>query len=217
MWPLPRISDESISCVFTPRSISISYLKLQKNKIILAAYQRTDFLHGELEHTLMCNPTKIQQIVRTFIAQNNAHAPVNIALCGPSIDEKITAKKRVIDNAQYTSYLYTQDDKSFYYTTTINPALIMQYQLMAIATQIQLLTITTPFIAQLKLYQTIHGTAFRHTQLAHDLCTHNHRIESIFTDDIITRMIHILPNVTFALANERCFLLSSLGLFYLRR
>ncbi len=151
------------------------------------------------------------------MAHHNADTPVNIALCGPSIHEKITAKKTVIDKAQHTSYLYTQDDKSIYYTTTINPALLMQYQLMAIASHIQLLTITTPFIAQLKLYQTVHGTAFRHAQLAHDLRIHNHRIEDIFTDNIIPRMMQLSPNVTFDLANERYFLLSSLGLFYLRR
>jgi len=217
MWPLPKISNESISCIFTPRSLSFSYLILKKDRALLKAYSRIMFSHAELENTVICNFTKIKTMMYNFITQHNYHAQVNIALCGPSIKEKITAKKATIGTAQHASYLYTHDDKSVYYTATINPALLMQYKLMSIAAQINVFTITTPFIAHLKLYQVIHGNAFRHTQLAYDLRTHNHRIETVFTNDMLARMVDISSNVTLDLANERPFLLPSLGLFYLRR
>lgn len=184
----------------------------------MRAYQRIPFSNAQLEQSIVCNPTHIKQTLHHFISRNNARdATVHFALRGPRIVETITNKKSTIDSADYTSYLYTLDDKSFYYTVSINQALLMQYQLLTMEQYLHLATITTPFIAHLKLYQNMQGTLFAHTQLAHDLRLHNHRIEALFDDIDITTMIDIAKNVSIDVVKEFSFLVSSLGLLYLRR
>jgi len=218
MWPIPRIVDESIACIFTPRYISISYLAPTQAGVYLKAYTRIPFISAELEHSIICNSTYIKKSINTFLKKHNAqHATAHFALCGPTIREKVTNKKTSISAADHSSYLYKLDGKEFHYTVSINQAVVMQYQLLAMATGLYLDTITTPFIAQLKLYQTLHGSSFAYTQLAQDLRLHHHRIENIFDDDVIARTLSMPKNLILNLANERSFLLSSLGIFYLRR
>jgi len=218
MWPLPKVSNESITCICTPQAISLSHLQPKKGKVFLNAYQRIAFSNAELEYSLVCNPTRIRNIIGEFSEQYSPNAPVSIAVSGPSVHEKITTTNTKANNTRsIATYLYTHNQAAVYYTTYISPALLMQYQLMAITKKINVPVITTPFLAQLTLYQTVHDSAFRHTQLAQDLRTNNHRIEHCFTQDIIPRLATISSALTFDLANERDFLLSSLGLFYTRR
>lgn len=216
MWPIPSITNNTIACIFTPRSITLSYFIPQQSTVLLQAYTHISFCNAELERNIICNPTVIKKIIHAFIKQHNAHNSItHFALCGPQVSEKISNKKR--EPSHYNSFLYTHNHKDFYYTATIDPLIIMQYQLIAIHHLLPLQTITTPFIAQLALYKTIQGTSFRYTQLADDLRTHNHHIERIIDYKTIMRYITVSSAVSFDIANEYYFLVSSLGLYYLRR
>jgi len=218
VWPIPRIANELIACVFTPRYLSISYLSPSPSGIYLKGYRRIPLVHAELEHSIICNSTFIRKHILAFIEHHKAYyATARFALCGPVVHEKITNKKTSIAGAHYSSYLYRLNAKEFHYIVSINRAIIMQYQLLAMGAGLYLDVITTPFIAHLKLYHTLHKSSFAHTKLAHDLRLHHHRIESIFDDDTVRRSLQIPKNSTLTIANERFFLLSSLGLFYLRR
>jgi len=212
---IPKIDDTCIACIFTPYALSISHWIPHKNKTLLSDYVRIPLSNGELEHMTLCNPTAIQQHLRYFIDRNNAqHALTLYALNGPSVDEAIQS---VSTRGAESCHLYHHNDCPIEYACALHPAILAQYQLLAIRLRIHLSMITTPFIAMLKLYQSVYGSAFRHTQLSQDLRSHRHCIEDTFADDLILRMVQVNQNVTIDLAKEQFFLLSSLGLFYLRR
>lgn len=217
MWPLPKISNESIVCICTPQAISLSFITTQNNQAIFLDYKRIAMTTGELEYGILCNPTTLKKVVNEFINTHNKTATVHIAIAGKYIHEKITNKETLINTAQYKTYLYTNKDKPFYYIAHINPALIMQYQLLSIQMKINLSSLSTIFSAQLALYQHAKGSSFRATELLHDLQLYNHRFEEYFNQHHFLKMVQHDFDTTIDLVKEQNFLLSSLGLFYARR
>ena len=215
MWPIPRMNQEIISCTFTPRHLALAHIVADHQSPLLNAYTRITLRNAELEYAILCNPTLITNTIQRFIEHHASFdCLTQFAICGPTIHEKITNKK--IESAQ-SSYLYTHNNKDFHYTASIAPAALAQYSLIALRHRLPLQTITTPFMAQLKLYQILQGNQFRYTEFAAQLRMHHHHIDQIIATADVIKHMHVAPHVTFDLVNEHYFLVSSLGLYYLRR
>ena len=215
MWPIPRINQEIIGCTFTPRHLALAHIVADHQTPLLKAYTRITLRNAELEYATICNPTVITKAIHHFIEKYaSSDCLAQFAICGPTVHEKITNKK--VEIAQ-SSYLYTHNNKDFHYTASIAPAVLAQYSLIALKHRLPLQTITTPFMAQLKLYQILQGNQFRYTEFAAQLRMHHHHIDQIIATASVIEHMRVAPRVTFDLVNEHYFLVSSLGLYYLRR
>jgi len=221
MWPLLKIRNDSLNCIFTPRKLILSYTSQHatNNNIVLHAYEEISCAQAELESIILCNSSSIKKTIEQFIQKNNIsdETPLNFALCGPTIQEKITNKKNLIDSSLYKTYLYALAGKKFYYTVSISPALIMQYQLLAMALKQPISLITTPFIAQCNLYKFSKKNSFSSTQLAQDLRKNNHHIEHSFNDDYLVDLFYHNRSMTINYQDDKSFLLTIAGLFYHER
>jgi hypothetical protein len=91
-------------------------------------------------------------------------------------------------------------------------SLILQYQLLAIAAQCNLIAITIKSMALLTTYQHIFGTAFRRSQLAVDMMRHNNNIDELVSADILKRMVQ-MPT-TIVLRDECSYIAAACGLFF---
>ncbi len=78
-----------------------------------------------------------------------------------------------------------------FYVTGMPRSLLLQYQLLAITTPLNLLAITSERMALLALYEYQHGNAFRRSQLAIDMLRHHNMIEYLFDGDTLSRILYV--------------------------
>lgn len=192
----------------------------------MQAYRRIPLTSGDFEHGILFNPTKIQGHITTFLKEHAlSHAFISLAVSGPSIKEEIiahcTAKpteqelginpshNEVID---YT-YLYPTDTGSFtFYVCSIERGLLLQYQLLAMASSLNLVAVTTENMALLNAYKYLEQPTFRHSQLAVAMKQANNCFENLITDEIIGKRFSIISKKCSVPPTERSHLLTALGL-----
>jgi len=228
MWPLPPTKNELISITANPQHIACSWIKRSRKKPLLElrAYKRMPLQHLELEKLILFNPTKIKKFITNFVhTYNLEHAFAALALRGPGIvehfvphasttstDNLIPANQRKHMHWQHT-YAYPYEDASIFYVCGIQQPILLQYQLLAIATGLNLLSITTERMALLNVYKHMYGSAFRHAQLGLDMVRHNNMIEQVFAHNALARMLHIPAHINVNINKQTSHLLTASGLF----
>ena len=107
--------------------------------------------------------------------------------------------------------MYPNDDGQFvFYVYSVPRSLVLQYQLLAIAAQCNLITMTTQTMALLSAYKNIFGTAFRRSQLAVDMMRCNNTIDDLIGIDTVNRMISGAGHIV---GDERLSVAAAAGLF----
>lgn len=233
MWRPPRLDNKLVTITFQPQALTCSIITTSSKRAPFAvrAYQRFPLRNLELERLILFNPTKIKQNIQHFLHVHDAqNAYVSCMLNGPELFEKIsslrTATPTVDDfNLPQTNastwqhrYLYPSDNgKWIFYIAGIPHKILLQYQLLAIAAELNLLTVTTTRMALLKLYQYQQGTAFRRAQLAIDMLQHHNMPEYLFSPDSLKRLLYTPSSLGIDNAKEAPHLLSACGLFVAER
>jgi hypothetical protein len=87
----------------------------------------------------------------------------------------------------------------------------LQYELLAIGLQCNLIGITTKTMALLGAYKNIFGAAFRRSQLAVDMMQSHNNVEDLISIDALRRMIHIDNGIN--IKNEKLFIAAACGMF----
>ena len=113
-------------------------------------------------------------------------------------------------------YLHMLDDgKYLFYVSGIKYADLFSYQLIAHALELNLLSITSAYMALLHAYRALFGPAYRESQLALDIIKTHYKIKGrSLSADSIARLIHIHPNITIDVDKEKVSLLTMIGLYY---
>ena len=228
MWPIPALEHKLVSVSFSPDAVICSWIEKTNNgtaPLLLRAYKRYPLTNLELENLVLFNPTVIKKKISSFLqAHGLEDAFVAFILHGSNITEQFvampTSTPYCTEFGKFNSarsllweyrYLYPNDEGQFvFYLYSVPRSLILQYQLLAIAAQCNLIAMTTQTMALLSAYQNIFGVAFRRTQLAVDMMRCNNSIADLITVDTLNRMVNF--GVQCA-PSERLYCAAAAGLF----
>lgn len=173
----------------------------------LAAFTTISFLHNEYDQGRIHNPTIIEQHIEKFLTKHRLkNASISITLNGSYIKEQIISSPTIslgestlYPKKQYVfdgCYLYPENDNRFvFYTCAIEHAIIMQYQLIALAKNLNMISISTCSMAHLNAYHHAHGSQFSRIQLANLLSHHTSIVPSLLSDDMLASMMHNNPSI----------------------
>jgi len=198
-------SSHALICVWLEKTKKIPCMQLN-------AYEKYDLHSNEIIEGIVYNPTHIQNIITNFLHKyHKKNAFINFILAPEFLTEHFvpmptSTPKKSDFTLRSTNfflegyrYLYQNDEGQYiFYTYSLSRALLLQYQLLAIHAQLNLLSITTKTIALFGTYKTIFGAAFRASQFSLDMMQHNNNLEKYFTKDIMQRIISFQANIITA-------------------
>lgn len=229
MWGLPQHDNQLVTITFQPQVMTCSLIKPSKHSAPLAlhAYKKITFQELELESLIVFNATKIKQHIIDFLDSCNArNAFVVCSLRGPKVFERFvptTKSQPSLEDFALSArnhmlwdyrFAYPADNGVWvFYVTGMPRTLLLQYQLLAINAQLNLLAVTSERMALLKLYEYQHGNAFRRSQLAIDMLRHHNMIEYLFDSDTLSRILYIPSTLSHHRVEDAHHLLSACGLF----
>jgi hypothetical protein len=208
MWPIPALAHKFVAVFFTPDVLTCYWIEQTKNstaKLVLRAYKSYPLNNLELVNLTLFNPTIIKKHITFFLSEHNLQdAFVAFVLHGPAVIEQFVAMPTstphrtdfMISNSanmmwEYR-YIYPNDDGQFvFYVYSVPRYVLLQYKLLAITAQCNLITMTTETMALLSAYQHMFGSAFRRSQLAVDMMQCNNNIADIITMDALRRMVDV--------------------------
>jgi hypothetical protein len=213
MWPLPALKHEFVTISFSPNSITCSWVQKTKTgaaSLVLRAHKRYVLNNLELHHLIPFNPTIIKKYITSFLCEHDlSDAFIAFCLQGLGITEHFIAMPTstphrtdfAIANTSSVQweyrYLYPNHDGQYvFYAYAVPRALILQYQLLAMSMQCNLIAITTQTAALLDAYKNIFGIAFRKSQLAIDMMRYENNIHAFISDDAVRRMVSLSGSVT---------------------
>lgn len=210
MWPIPPLEHELVSISFSSDAIICSWIQKTKTAsapLILRAYQHYSLHNLECVRLIPFNFIEIKKHIHFFLSRYGLQNAF-IVFCLDGIAEKYvtlptsTPHRTDFDMPKNNSiqweyrYLYSDHDgQHIFYVYTVPQSLILQYKLLAIALQCNLIGITTKTAALLDAYKHIFGTAFRKSQLAVDMMRHDNDIRALITDDAVRRMVSFSSDV----------------------
>jgi hypothetical protein len=225
MWPIPSLEHEVVSIAFSPNAIVCSWTQSESSgtaHLILRAYKRYPLTNLELYNLIPFNPTRIKKYITSFLHEHNLQNAF-ITFCLDGVAEKCvvlptsTPHRADFDIKNVSSmqweyrYLYPNyDGQHVFYLYAVPRSLILQYKLLAIAAQCNLITMTTQTVALLDAYKNIFGTAFRKSQLAVDMMRHDNIIADLISVDAVRRMIVIPAGIN--IDKEKNFIAAACGL-----
>lgn len=232
MWPIPALNHNVVSVLFLSDSLVCSWIEKTNTGaayLSLNAYKRYHLTNLELENLVLFNPTAIKKYISSFLQKYDLqNAFIVFSMHGSAVTEKYmampTSTPRRADFGIAPSsnvvwdyrYIYSNDQGQYlFYVYLVPRFLVLQYQLLAIAAQCNVITITTCNMALLHTYKNIFGVAFRRSQLAIDMMRYNNKIEDCISVDALRRMITIPSDVT--IQEEKVFIAAACGLFYAER
>jgi hypothetical protein len=207
MWPMPALAHKFVSVIFTPDLITCCWLeKTEKDKqLVVHAYKNYPLDNFELANLILFNPTVIKEHITSFLSEHNLQDTfVAFALDGPAVHEEfVTLPTSTPHRTDFTilnsanvlweyRYVYPNDDGQFvFYVYSVPRFVVLQYELLAVVAQCNLITMTTQTMALLSAYQHMFGSAFRRSQLAIDMMECNNNIGDIITADAVKRMVNM--------------------------
>jgi hypothetical protein len=205
MWPIFALAHKFVAVFFTPDSLTCYSIEKTKNggTLRVHAYKSYPLDNGELHNLTLFNPTIIKQYITSFLIEHHLQdAFVAFVLHGDAVQEQfVTMPTATPHRADFVipksahmmweyQYMYPNDHGQFvFYVYSVPRSVLLQYKLLAISAQCNLITITTQTMALLSAYQHIFGSAFRRSQLAVDMMQHNNNIGDLITADTVRRMI----------------------------
>jgi hypothetical protein len=166
MWGLPRWNNQLVTITLQPQVMTCSLIGSSKQSSLLTlhAYKKYTFQDLELEKLIVFNPTKINHVISNFLDSCNAQrAFVACALRGPQLFERFVAIANANPSLKDLAlpeqthhmlwdhrFIYPADNGLWvFYVTGIPRSMVLQYQLLAITMQLNLVSITSERMALL--------------------------------------------------------------------
>jgi len=229
MWP--RRKSNIVSVSINPQNLILCWAQDNKKskEIVIKSYKKEMLTSLEFEKSIVFNPTKISNIISTFIKKQAIGKPIiSLAVAGPNVFEKIvnlpTSSPQKKDfaipethNINWNSrYLCPSLKSGFdFYVCGMSPENLFQYKLLAIKSGNRLSCVTTERSALLQLYKHVKKEAFTQGQLAIDLGKTNYDLKTFFTPNIISNNITLDSKLAINLTEEIGNVATSIGLFLL--
>lgn len=214
----------------TPRTITFTQLAQPpstKSLISLQYYGSQTLDALELEHLIVFNPTRIRTMIQQVYDPSYQSIPVLISLNGPSLFSKIISSPHAHPSlAQFNlpriphmrwayHYLYTHNNRHYFYIAGLPQQIILQLQLLSITAKLSLRIISTEQMALLSLYHHLAGSSFRQSNLGIDLIGQQNSIEQLFSPSDLKKIL-LIPDNQQIQPTDYLPLLSACGLFVSR-
>ena len=213
---------------FNKQSLALSLFSFKDSNVFLHAHETFPLHKREIVGARIFNPTTIIAVLKKFAYNHNLkNTPVSSAIRGDYISEKQVAthnaspeKKELIAAAKHTlseaCYLHpTQDGTFSFYTCSIEQPLLLQYKLLALQSNLNLVSLTTHTIALLHAYKQMHKDTFRHSQLGLHLAQKNNNFENIINAEMVWRLLQSAPRATLPEHIDPPILLTHCGLAFM--
>ena len=230
MWPFGQKKNELLTISLTPQNLTCSWItrsKGGKTTSRLKAYTRIAIKQFAFSQAVLFNPTIIKKHITTFIKEHNAaHIPVAFSVAGPKVFEKIVHLNTACPTTQEFGlpelknlnwdavYLCPSQRNGFdFFVCGIKPEHLFSYQLLALSSDINLVSITTEQLAHLQLYKYVHGDTFRQSTLSLDLFAQRYNPHSLCNANTLESILSIDHHLAIDIHKEYSFLASCLGLF----
>lgn len=169
---IPAIDESIVGINITPRTITCSWIEPTPYAALpftLKAYKHLLFEVNNKTDLTLFNPTRMQSLINNFLELHEVgDASVVIALSGEGLIEKQIMLSRasadlksVEENPELMAWHYycLQDNptvpKNPWYCCGISRSVLLQYQLLAIQAELNVMQYTTPTMALLKAYRYI--------------------------------------------------------------
>lgn len=219
IWTPKRNPDEFISINFMPDYLTLCAIKKTDPKITghhfqLKALTGIPFSHDEYNEGRVYNPTAIGNHITNFLSSHGTKkTPIAFTISGNHIAQQFIScptaspwqptssqsKQQLIDSCS----LYPEENGSYmHYTCTIERAIVMQYQLMAIAHKLNLQSISTAAMAHLNLYRFLQNNSVCHTSLASILEKNNNDTTRLVCPQTIQTIAQIPAHVEKSVGNH---------------
>ncbi len=218
MWPLPKIQYEQICIAMSHADANIAWISPSSNHLILKSYTTIGWngsfrtLTKELDNFVSTHKLRNALLNSALSAPLIHEQLLRLSTASPSTDEvAIPALKKMLWDYRY---LHTLDDgQSLFYLCGISRPALFSQQLLSQKTKLHLMNLTSSYMALIQAYRTLFGHAFRRSQLALDLITHNYALEKSIANDSIARLLKIDPALNLDMRDHKISLLTMIGLF----
>lgn len=210
MWPLPKIEHSIVTFSFASDYLLCTIIEKIATIPFLSMSATTKYWYSDLTiaHQTVCNPTRIKQIISSFIAEHKKHnALIIFSLSDANITEKYVTLPA--DNPTITDFGYSPSShyvtghrlmyhnhhgQAVFYFYRISHAVILQYQLIALSLRLNLINITTDHTALFYAYKNLVSQPFRQSQYALDMIETNNTIHKKIPLSSIKKAISLHEN-----------------------
>ncbi len=223
---IPAVSMDYITIELTPDYIVCTWLAPSGHKAKLKAYTKHTFDHGASKSGALCNPSHLIKHIQNFVQRYALHDAVCVlSVAGPAMYEHILSLPVATPSAQHimqpgmeqltweSHYLYPTEEHMFdFYVSGMRREHRLQYQLLALNAHLNLVTLTSPFMAAMHVYEQLHGTNFRRADLAQKMQQSKKNIFETFTPDTLTNLVSIHPAASINIRDELKHIIVAYGL-----
>jgi hypothetical protein len=228
LWPIPTLKNEFVCIFFSSDTIACGWIQkttTMSAPLLLRAYQRYSLDNFEFVHLIPFNLTKIKKYISSFLYEHNLHNAFVIFCLDGIIEQYVALPTSTPDRADFNMptisgmqweyrYLYSDHEgHHLFYVYAVAQSLILQYKLLAISAECNLIRIAPQAVALLDAYKNIFGVAYRKSQLAVDMMQHDNNIKKLMSRDAIRRMV----NVSSDLEDDHTIIAAMCGMFCAER
>jgi hypothetical protein len=232
MWGIPSITNTLV--IIAPHTTFMACIWIQRGTYTpfsIAAYKQYVCTHFQVGRGIIFNPTWMQACIADFLKQYSLHG-VYIAFMPDRTSvthgfmeiDQLTPTTLPVECATTrhtesgSDYIYTNEQhKHVHYWYHLPRTLLMQYQCIATANNLNCIRITPRFCALLHAYQAVQGVAFRRTQLSIDLMKVNNRIAYYFSPNITRRLVQVANPHVYSDMRTMIDIIAACGIAYLHR
>jgi hypothetical protein len=231
MWKAKSRRHKRVVISFSPEYLCMSWVSYVNDAMpLLTGYRKIPCTQLELLNGKIYNQTVILRYISQFLTQYSLYdAPVSIWISGSEIRERLVKTTTAHPSATFFDtnirmhmvdwdYLYPIERDAFiFYVAEMPKALLLQYQVLAMAIGIHIATITTYYHALVHLYKCIHGTTFRHSAFADQLQQKDNNIIHLFDSESVARTLAIHPGLSIDITKEYIWLLGIAGIYMMEK
>ena len=206
MWPLPRLTKNSIQIIVGPEHIACYWITSDTNKHIqIKAKQRFEL--SVAAEAVVYNPTAIQQSIDSFINTYNLHYSYShFVIDKPLVNEQLIHHTNsyahledlmnTVPYATHYEYCYVgpDADQSLFYVCSIAQSLLLQLHILHANLPLYMQSIRTPLSIQFDLYKHLHGPQFSQAQLIKAIDREQMQIKNIINNDLFKQYLDTMPN-----------------------
>lgn len=206
MWPARNSS--LIIILFEQNKLIITLVEHNKSNMTLVHSETCTFTSNGDGY--LFNIQRVTDQITSFLKQVNIkECFAAFGLSDPLVVEKLVigtqSKLEVKPDAhhiKHVHYLYPTDNAHFcFLVTSLDYSRLFQYQLLAHATSLNLVTITSSHIARINRYRSIQGSEYRQSQFAQQMKRHHNDLNKLHLDDKTFKVnVDIDASVTLPIA-----------------
>jgi hypothetical protein len=195
--------DKHIVVVLNSSSLSCVEIIDVAGRFVVKSYKQHVFDSYEIASGTIVNSDNLFTIFKRFLPKEYIAQQKITCILGPSLlDDRfalhatvdILSASKFLYKAHYVlsiEYLYPEDEFFVFYISYVSQILLLQLQLLFARCLIDCSIIMSYFFPLLQCYKSLHGSAYRRTQLTCDMQKNNNNLLSFFSPDIVHRLIDV--------------------------